>query len=83
MNHLGIRPVAAHLLLKQLSFLQKLYREVVALGTLMERILTGNETLVHEFGMQARYQTLEWRTKNESPKMKTVVFHDIRGVVHY
>ena len=62
--------------------------------TFVERIITGDETCVHEFDMQTGQQSSEWRTKDESNpkkprqsrskvKVMLIVFFDIRGFVHH
>ena len=75
---LGMRSVSACIVLKELNFLQKQYREQVSLDildhanfdpTFMKRIITGDETWVYEFDMQTSQQWSEWRTKAK-PKPK-------------
>jgi len=61
----GMRCVSACIVLKELNFLQKQYREQVSLDildhanfdpTFMKRIITGDETWVYEFDMQTSQQ---------------------------
>jgi len=75
---LGMKHVAARLVPKELSFVQKDHRMKVAADmisrastdqTFMKRIITGDETWVYEYDMQTSQQSSEWRFENE-PKPK-------------
>jgi len=73
-NGLGLRRVAAKLIPKELNFIQKRDRVVIAKHmiskaesdpTFIKRIITGDETWVYEYDMQSRHQASEWKTSNE------------------
>ena len=76
---LGMRLIAARLVLKELNFLQKHYREQVSLDilnranddpTFAEHITAGDETWVYEFDMQTDQESSEWRANYEpQPKI--------------
>ena len=100
---LGMRRVAARLVPKDLNFLQKHHRKTVAEEmiseaqsdpTFMKRIITGDETWVYEFDMEAKQQSSEWRFEDEPKPKKSrqsrskvkvmlTVFFDCQGVVHH
>ena len=74
-NGLGLRRVAAKLVLKELNFMQKRDRVVIAKDmiskaesdpTFIKRIITGDETWVYEYDTQSRHQANEWKASNES-----------------
>jgi len=73
-NGLGLRRVAAKLVLKELNFMQKRDRVVIAKDmiskaesdpTFIKRIITGDETWVYEYDTQSRHQANEWKASNE------------------
>jgi hypothetical protein len=81
-NHLGIKQFAGRLVPKDLNFLQKLNRMRVAEDmlerfnsdpTFMKRIVTGDETRVHE--------TEKPRQRRSNVKVMFTVFFDYHGVM--
>ena len=73
-NGLGLRQVAAKLVPKELNFMQKRDRVVIAKDmiskaesdpTFIKRIITGDETCVYEYDTQSRHQASEWKASNE------------------
>ena len=75
---LGVKRVAARLVLKDLNFFQKERQIVVAKEmlanvaddpTFIKRIITGNEKWVYEYDVETARQFSKWRTENE-PKPK-------------
>jgi len=73
-NGLGLR-VAAKLVPKELNFMQKRDRVVIAKDmiskaesdpTFIKRIITGDETWIYEYDTQSRHQANEWKASNES-----------------
>lgn len=100
---LGLRRVTARLVPKELNFVQKLHRaeiskEMVSMvdsdPTVIQRIITGDETWVYEYDTQTRHQSSEWRAKDEprpkkprrfqsKKKVMLTVFIDYNGVVHH
>ena len=73
-NGLGLRRVAAKLVPKELNFMQKRDRVVIAKdmiskaesdSTFIKRIITGDETWIYEYDTQSRHQASEWKTSNE------------------
>jgi len=73
-NGLGLRHVAAKLVPKELNFMQKRNRVVIAKDMIskaesdqifVKRIITGDETWVYEYDTQSKHQASEWKTSNE------------------
>jgi len=73
-NGLGLRQVAAKLVPKELNFMQKRDRVVIAKDmiskaesdpTFIKRIITRDETWVYEYDTQSRHQASEWKASNE------------------
>ncbi|XP_018405256.1 PREDICTED: putative uncharacterized protein FLJ37770 [Cyphomyrmex costatus] len=71
---LGLSRVTARLVPKELNFVQKLHRaeiskEMVSMvdsdPTVIQRIITGDETWVYEYDTQTQHQSSEWRAKDE------------------
>lgn len=96
---LDMRRVSARLVPRLLNFVQKDIRKSVAEEMLamsdndVQRIITGDETWVHEYDVETAQQSSEWRAKDEPKpkkprqsrsKIKTmlIVFFDFQGVVH-
>jgi len=80
-NGLGLRRVAAKLVLKELNFLQKrdrvIAKDMISKAesdpTFIKRIITGDETWVYEYDTQSRHQASEWKASNE-PRPNHIVF---------
>lgn len=102
-DNLGLRRVAAKMVPKLLSFIQKDERKnaaqeclnaVAGDPTLLQRVITGDESWVYGYDAETKAQSSEWRRPEEgrpkkarqfrSPmKLLLTVFFDCRGVVHH
>jgi len=98
-NGLGLRRVAAKLVPKELNFMQKRDRVVIAKDmiskaesdpTFIKRIIIGDETF-YEYDTQFRHQASEWKASNEPRPKKTTSFsvekesdaHGFHGLQRY
>ena len=83
LNDVGCRRVAAQLVLKDLTFMQKRDRVKVANDmiwepesdlTFIKRISSGDETFVYEYDTQSRHQKIEWPSLDEPRPKKLRCF---------
>lgn len=102
-NALAMRRVAAKFVPKLLTFEQKLRRKTVAQemldlvaddSTLLQHIITGDETWVYGYDIETKAQSSEWKLANEprpkkarrvrsNVKVLLTVFFDYHGIVFY
>lgn len=99
-DKLEMKRIASRLVPKHLNFLQKQQRVLVSQemlsmdDSMLENIITGDETWVYQYHTETSQQASEWRAKNEPKpkrarqshskvKVMLTVFCDCRGVVHH
>jgi len=98
-NGLGLRHVAVKLVPKELNFMQKRDRVVIAKNMISKAesdptfkcIITGDETWVYEYDTQFRHQASEWKASKPRPKKSRLSFsvekesdaHGFHGLQRY